>query len=93
MRLKELREERGFSQGALAREACISRVTVHRIEHGQQTPHTSTALKITRVLGVEPKEIFPDLFAQHESSENGVELTDEVYKGVQPTYGFECHFL
>lgn len=82
--LREIREKRGISQGGLARLAGVSRVTVHRIEHGCQRPHASTARKLAGALGVEPAEIFPDLVSAPDDPSIGVELTQEVLDDAMP---------
>lgn len=82
--LRRIREERGLSQGHLARYAGVSRVTVHRVEHGQQRPHMSTLLKLARALDVEPQELAPELFVELKDSSIGVELTQEVLDNALP---------
>lgn len=82
--LREIREERGISQGVLARLAGVSRVTVHRIEHGRQRPHIGTARKLADALDAEPAEIFPGLFPRLDDPSIGVELTQEVLDDAMP---------
>lgn len=57
-RVKELREKRGWSQAALAREAGISQPVVAKLE---SDPNRKTKFlpEIARALGVEPGEIDP----------------------------------
>lgn len=54
-RLKELREERGWSQGALADELEVSRQTVNALEKGRYDPSLPLAFRIARLFG-EPIE-------------------------------------
>ncbi|WP_207956215.1 helix-turn-helix domain-containing protein [Rubrobacter marinus] len=75
MRLREMREERGLTQEALAGLSNVSRPTIHRVEHGQQRPHRSTISKLARALGVEPSEIAPELHAQAVNPNVGVRMT------------------
>ena len=56
--LREARRRAGISQELLARASGVGRVTINRIERGQQTPHRSTAEKLARVLDVEAHRIF-----------------------------------
>jgi HTH-type transcriptional repressor of puuD len=51
-RLRELRDERGLSQRALAEKAGISREYLSRLETGRQDPTLSTLEKIARALKV-----------------------------------------
>ena len=57
-RLKQLREDRGYSVRGLAREAGVSTETVYSIEHGRRQPSVRTAGKLARALGVESKDLF-----------------------------------
>jgi transcriptional regulator with XRE-family HTH domain len=56
-RLRELREERVFSQRELARLAGLTHVTVWRLENGYSEARPATIRKLAGVLGVEPKEL------------------------------------
>jgi transcriptional regulator with XRE-family HTH domain len=51
-RLRQLRDERGLSQRALAEKAGISREYLARLETGRQDPTLSTLEKIARALKV-----------------------------------------
>ena len=57
-RLKQLREDRGYSVRGLAREAGVSTETVYSIEHGRRQPSVRTVGKLARALGVESKDLF-----------------------------------
>ena len=50
-RIQRLRSAAGLSQDALAREASIGRVTLVRLEKGEQTPRYKTLGAIARALG------------------------------------------
>jgi transcriptional regulator with XRE-family HTH domain len=51
-RLRQLRDQRGLSQRALAEKAGISREYLARLETGRQDPTLSTLEKIARALKV-----------------------------------------
>ena len=51
-RIRRLRNAAGLSQDALARAAGIERVTLARLEKGEQTPRYKTLGAIARALGV-----------------------------------------
>jgi transcriptional regulator with XRE-family HTH domain len=50
--IRRLREARGLSQVALARKARIGRITLVRLEAGQQAPTPKTLERLARALGV-----------------------------------------
>jgi transcriptional regulator with XRE-family HTH domain len=52
MRLKQLREKRGMSQEALAKEAGISRSYLARLETARQDPTLTTLEKLAKALRV-----------------------------------------
>ena len=56
-RIQRLRNAAGLSQDALAREAGIGRVTLVRLEKGEQTPRYKTLGAIAKALGVEGAEL------------------------------------
>ena len=51
-RIRRLRRSAGLSQDALARAAGIGRVTLVRLEKGEQTPRYKTLGAIAKALGV-----------------------------------------
>lgn len=57
-RVRELRTERGWSQGELAQRLGVSRQTVNAIETARYEPSLSLALKIARLFGHGVEEIF-----------------------------------
>ena len=57
--IRRLREARGLSQVALARQATIGRVTLVRIEAGTQDPTLTTLARIARALGVRLRDLLP----------------------------------
>ena len=59
-RLRELREEQGWSQVDLARELGVSRQTVHALETGKYDPSLPLAFKIARLFGRAIEDVFID---------------------------------
>jgi putative transcriptional regulator len=57
-RLRELRGERKWSQGALAERLGVSRQTVNSIETGRYDPGLPLAFSIARLFGRRIEEIF-----------------------------------
>jgi transcriptional regulator with XRE-family HTH domain len=52
-RLKSIREQRGWSQSALAERSGVPYETIYRVERGtHQEPRVSIAAKLARTLGV-----------------------------------------
>jgi putative transcriptional regulator len=58
--VRKLREERGLSQGDLARCLEVSRQTVNAIETGRYLPSLPLALAIGRFFGRPIEEVFRD---------------------------------
>ena len=58
--LRELREARGWSQGALAEQLVVSRQTVNALETGKYDPSLPLAFKIARLFGQPIETIFFD---------------------------------
>lgn len=60
-RVRELREARGWSQGALAEQLDVSRQTVNAIENGKYDPSLPLAFKLARVFRQRIESMFePD---------------------------------
>lgn len=57
-RVRELRSERGWSQGNLATALDVSRQTVNAIENGRYDPSLPLAFTIAEVFGLRIEEIF-----------------------------------
>jgi len=59
--LRVLREERGWSQGALADRLEVSRQTVNALETGRYDPSLPLAFKVARLFGQPIESVFhPD---------------------------------
>ena len=65
-RIRQFRESAGMTQVALARAANIGRVTLIRLEKGEQTPRFRTLNAIAKALGIRVNELLiqPDLLLQ-----------------------------
>lgn len=59
-RLKQLREQAGWSQGELARRLGVSRQTINAVETDKYDPSLPLALRLARLFGVSVPEIFID---------------------------------
>ena len=59
-RLRELREARGWSQGALAEQLAVSRQTINALETGKYDPSLPLAFRIARMFGAPIEDIFSD---------------------------------
>lgn len=59
-RIRRLRNAAGLSQDALAREAGIGRVTLVRLEKGEQTPRYKTLRAIAKALRVEVSDLLAE---------------------------------
>jgi transcriptional regulator with XRE-family HTH domain len=57
-KVRALREAKGMSTRALAREAGVSTETIYAIEHGKRQPSVTTLDKIAKALDVEVKDFF-----------------------------------
>jgi putative transcriptional regulator len=56
--VRELRSERGLSQGQLASEMGVSRQTINSIEQNRYTPSLPLALALARFFGTTVEAIF-----------------------------------
>ncbi len=57
-RVRELRGERGLSQGELAAAVAVSRQTINSIEQERYTPSLPLALALARFFGRAVEEVF-----------------------------------
>ena len=60
LRLRELREERGFSQYGLAQESGVGRSTIAALEAGERGAHPSTMRALALALGVTVPDLYRD---------------------------------
>ena len=56
-RLTRLRERKGYSQRALAKESGVSPATIYELENGRRRPNPSTLRKLAGALNVEVAEL------------------------------------
>jgi len=56
--IRELRAERGLSQGELAQSLDVSRQTINSIEKGRYVPSLPLALALARFFGKPVEEVF-----------------------------------
>lgn len=59
-RLKEMRAERGWSQGELAQLLAVSRQTIHAVETDKYDPSLPLAMRMALLFGVPVDAIFID---------------------------------
>lgn len=52
MRIKELREAKGWSQNKLAKESGLAQSFIHAIEAGKKSPTMRSLRKLSQALGV-----------------------------------------
>ena len=69
--LKALREERGWSQGALADRLDVSRQTVNALENDRYDPSLPLAFRIARLFGEPTEAIFFEPYAGGDSATEG----------------------
>lgn len=59
-RIRELRAERGWSQGTLAEQLDVSRQTINALETGRYDPSLPLAFRIGRLFDLRIEDIFED---------------------------------
>ena len=59
-RIRDYREEKGWSQGELARRLGVSRQTINAVETDKYDPSLPLALRMSKLFGVAVTEIFID---------------------------------
>jgi len=69
LRLRELREERGFSQYDLAQESGVGRSTIAALETGERGAHPSTTRSLARALRVTVPDLYSDRITPPPSQE------------------------
>ena len=66
-RLKTFREDRGWSQGELARRLGVSRQTVNAVETDKYDPSLPLALRLAKLFAVPVDQIFIDHWKPEDS--------------------------
>lgn len=59
--LKKVRTEKGFSQLTLAKLTNIAPTDISRIENGWLRPYAGWRKRLAKALGVNEKELFPEV--------------------------------
>lgn len=66
--LARLRELKGYSQRALAKESGVSPATIYELENGRRRPNPSTLRKLARALEVEVADLLGGEYPKDRSS-------------------------
>lgn len=61
-RVKQWREERGWSQGELARQLSVSRQTINAVETNKYDPSLPLALRMAKLFAVPVDQLFLDVW-------------------------------
>ena len=77
-RIAKRRSDMGMTQEAFAESIGISRVSVVRIENGDQAPKLETVVQICEALHITPNELFPSYLSDAANIENSKELYERV---------------
>ena len=67
-RVKDWREERGWSQGELARRLGVSRQTINAVETDKYDPSLPLALRMAKLFAVPVDQLFIDHWAPEDRS-------------------------
>lgn len=65
-RVRDFREQAGWSQGELARRLGVSRQTINAVETDKYDPSLPLALRMAALFGLEVRELFIDHWAPEE---------------------------
>ena len=58
--VKQYREQKGWSQGELAKRLGVSRQTINAVETDKYDPSLPLALRMSLLFGIEVRELFLD---------------------------------
>lgn len=58
--VKHYREAKGWSQGELAKRLGVSRQTINAVETDKYDPSLPLALRMSKLFGIEARELFID---------------------------------
>jgi transcriptional regulator with XRE-family HTH domain len=76
LRLRELREEQGFSQYSLAQESGVGRSTIAALETGERGAHPSTMRALARALRVTVPDLYRNRITPPPSLERPAEMAE-----------------
>lgn len=69
VKIREKREQKSWSQAALACAADLSTVYIGMIERGEKVPRLQTFLRIVHCLGTTPNDLLAGLFPEKKNEE------------------------
>src|SRR5215203_2591160 len=82
-RLRELREEQGFSQYGLAQESGVGRSTLAALETAQRGAHPSTMRALARALGVRVPDLYTNRISPPPLWQDRTEQRAQSYEGLR----------
>lgn len=62
-RFRQERLKKGLTQKQLAEMVEISEIMIRKIESGERNPSIPLMIRLEQVLGIDMKELFPDIFS------------------------------
>jgi transcriptional regulator with XRE-family HTH domain len=80
LRLRGLREQRGFSQYDLAQQSGVGRSTIAALETGERGAHPSTTRALARALGVTVPELYKNPITSPPASQDRLGGTAQSYE-------------
>src|SRR5215218_9526860 len=89
LRLRELREERGFSQYDLAQESGVGRSTIAALETGERGAHPSTTRALAQALRVTVPDLYRDRITpppSHDRPEGMVESYERLRNNLRDAF-------
>lgn len=64
-KMREKRLEKGMTFKEVAEKVGLSAVYIRKIENGDRTPSLVSAAKLSNLLGLSVKSLYPDIFLQN----------------------------
>jgi transcriptional regulator with XRE-family HTH domain len=89
LRLRELREERGFSQYSLAQQSGVGRSTIAALETGERGAHPSTTRALAQALRVTVPDLYRDRITpppSHDRPEGMVESYEQLRENLRDAF-------
>lgn len=81
-KIRQLRNEKGYSQEFIAEKLNVSQGTYNRLENGKQDFHSSQLIQISEILGTTVGELFGEkgnYYIQNNSNVNNASGTNNFY--------------